>query len=411
MDQVDRVVSAFRERFDAEPEVVARAPGRVNLLGAHVDYSEGWVLPAAIDRAVWVAARGARGAKTRLAALDLGEHTGCAGIRHEAPVSHEATWSASAPEPPVVERDEVPSWVDYPRGLAWALGRRGIDVPPIEAVFGGDLPVGAGVSSSAAVEIAFLVAWEHLAGFELSGIERAQVGRTVENEYVGVQSGIMDQFASVHGREGHALLLDCRSLEHELIPTPDDLVFLVADTGVRRTLASGTGFNDRKSECFRAADLLRPHLPGLSTLRDLTPAEFERLRHVLGPPLDRRARHVVTECRRVLDGAQALRTGDLGRLGDLMGQSHRSSRSDYDVSILELDVLQEAAAGADGCYGARLTGAGFGGCVTAITSAAAADHVRAHTAATFERRFGRRPEIHACRVGDGAGLVRVRDER
>ena len=390
MRQVDRVIDAFRERFDAEPEVVARAPGRVNLLGAHVDYSEGWVLPAAIDRAVWVAARPAPGVSTRLVALDPGEET---------------AFEGTEPEPPVPERGGPPSWADYPRGLDWALRQRGVDVPPFEAVFGGDLPIGAGVSSSAAVEMAFLVAWERLAGFELSGIERAQVGRTVENEYVGVQSGIMDQFASVHGREAHALLLDCRSLEHELIPTPDDLVFLVADTGVRRALASGTGFNDRKSECFHAADLLRTHLPGLTTLRDLGPDDLDGLQHVLEPPLDGRARHVVSECRRVLDGAEALRQGDLHALGDLMAQSHRSSRDDYDVSIEELDVLQEAAAGADGCYGARLTGAGFGGCVTAITNGNVADQVRERTAAAFERRFGRRPEIHTCRVGDGAGVV------
>lgn len=388
--KVGDLVDAFRDRFGAEPDVIARAPGRANLLGAHVDYSEGWVLPAAIDRAVWVAARRARGAETRLAALDLGD---------------EAVFDVAAPAPPIAERGGPSSWVDYPQGLAWALGQQRIEVPPIEAVFGGDLPIGAGVSSSAAVEMAFLVAWEQLAGFELDGIERAGIGRQVENEYVGVQSGIMDQFASVHGREGHALLLDCRSLEHELIPTPEDLVFLVADTGVRRALASGTGFNDRKSECFRAADRLRPHLPELSTLRDLEPADLDRLRHVLESPLDRRARHVVTECRRVLDGAEALRQGDLHALGDLMAQSHRSSRDDYDVSIEELDVLQRAAADAEGCYGARLTGAGFGGCVTAITSEAAADHVRERTAAAFERRFGRRPEIHACRVGAGAGVV------
>ncbi|MCE2559569.1 MAG: hypothetical protein J4F98_13450 [Acidobacteria bacterium] len=260
--RVDVLVDAFRDRFDAEPEVVAQAPGRVNLLGAHVDYSEGWVLPAAIDRAVWVAARRTCGTETRLAALDFDE---------------EATFGPTTPEPPVAERDGMSSWVDYPRGLAWALRQRGIEVPPIEAVFGGDLPIGAGVSSSAAVEMAFLVAWERLAGFELSGTERAQVGRTVENEYVGVQSGIMDQFASVHGREGHALLLDCRSLEHELIPTPDDLVFLVADTGVRRALASGTGFNDRKSECFQAVDLLRPHLAGLSTWSRRTSSGYDTL--------------------------------------------------------------------------------------------------------------------------------------
>ncbi len=388
--KVDSLVSAFRGRFGAEPEVVARAPGRVNLLGAHIDYSEGWVLPAAIDRAVWVAARRTSEGPARLNALDLDE---------------EATFDAIEPAPPVAERGAQASWIDYPQGLAWALGLLGVDVPPIEAVFGGDLPIGAGVSSSAAVEMAFLAAWQQLAGFRLDGVERAAIGRKVENDYVGVQSGIMDQFASVHGRPGHALLLDCRSLEHELIPMPDGLVFLVADTGVRRALASGAGFNERKSQCARAADLLRPHLPGLSTLRDLEPADLYRLRHLLAPPLDRRARHVVTECRRVLDGAQALRNGDLDRLGNLMGQSHRSSRNDYDVSIEELDVLVEAAEGAQGCHGARLTGAGFGGCVTAIANEAAAAHVRERIALAFERRFGRRPEIHTCRVGNGAGVV------
>ena len=180
--KVDDLVGAFRDRFGAEPEVVARAPGRVNLLGAHVDYSEGWVLPAAIDRSVWVAARRASGSRTRLAALDFSE---------------EASFDAADIEPPVAERGGETSWSDYPQGLAWALAQRGIEAPAIEAAFGGDLPIGAGVSSSAAVEMAFLLAWEQLAGFHLSGIERAQVGRQVENGYVGVQSGIMDQFASV----------------------------------------------------------------------------------------------------------------------------------------------------------------------------------------------------------------------
>ena len=388
--KVDDLVGAFRDRFGAEPEVVARAPGRVNLLGAHVDYSEGWVLPAAIDRAVWVAARRATGDRSRLVALDFGE---------------EASFSTGDPAPPVAERGGKSTWIDYPQGLAWALKERGVQAPPIDAAFGGDLPIGAGVSSSAAVEMAFLVAWEHLAGFEFADIDRAQVGRQVENDYVGVQSGIMDQFASVGGRRGHALLLDCRSLEHELIPTPDDLVFLVADTGVRRALAAGADFNDRKSECARAVGALKPHLPELSTLRDLELTDLERLQHFLEPPLDGRARHVVTECRRVLDGAEALRRGDLHTLGELMGQSHRSSRTDYEVSIEELDVLAEAAAGAEGCYGARLTGAGFGGCVTAITTEDTADYVREQTAAAFEQRFARRPEIHTCRIGDGAGLL------
>ncbi len=391
MEQADRVVGAFRDRFGAQPEVIARAPGRVNLLGAHVDYSEGWVLPAAIDRALWVAARRASGAETRLLALDLGE---------------EAAFDAGQPEPPAAKGDgRTVTWIDYPRGLAWALGRSGVDVPPIEAAFGGDLPIGAGLSSSAAVEMALLIAWEQIAGVGLDGRRRALLGRQVENGYVGVGSGIMDQFASVHGRKGHALLLDCRSLEHELIPVPDDLVFLIADTGVRRTLASGTGFNDRRAECVRAADVLRRHLPRLSTLRDLTPSDLDRLHHLLEPPLDRRARHVVTECRRVRDGARALRRGDLNTLGELMVRSHRSSRNDYDVSIEELDVLADAAAGAEGCHGARLTGAGFGGCVTAIASEPSADNVRKRIVTVFELRFGRRPQIHTCRTGDGAGVV------
>jgi galactokinase len=380
------IASAFRERFGRSPDVIVRAPGRVNLLGAHVDYNDGFVLPAAIDRAVWLAAGRAHGASGRLCALDLG-----ADVAFEPPV-----------EKP--QSNDSRRWADYPLGVAWVLRGLGHEVGPIDAVFGGDLPMGAGVSSSAAVEVAFFLAFEALGGFALEGRERARLGRRVENEVLGVGSGVMDQFASIHGRAGHAVLLDCRSLEHELIPVPEEVAVLVADTGVRRALV-GSAFNDRRAECRQAVELLRAELPGITALRDVSPEELDRHAGLLPPSLQRRARHVVEECARVLAGAERLRAGQMEELGELVRASHRSSRDLYEVSIAELDLLAETAWTVPGCYGARLTGAGFGGCVTAAVQRDALDELERTLRAAFRARFGRDPSMLRCRIADGAAVV------
>jgi galactokinase len=382
-----RVLAAFEHRFGSRPEVLVRAPGRVNLLGAHVDYVEGWVLPGAIDRAVWLAARRSDGDQGTIAALDLDEAGELAPSRLPRPVPER--------EPPESH------WLDLPRGVAREVAGLVGELPALDVAFASDVPIGAGLSSSAAVEVAFSMAWEFAAGRGIEDLERAKLGRRVENRYLGVGSGIMDQYASIHGRAGHLMLLDCRTLEHRQVPLPSGLAVLVADTGVRRRLA-GSDYNDRPTECRQAAEILAGFLPRVTTLRDVTAEDLARYGERLPPDLLLRARHAVAECRRVRDGARALEAGDVETFGGLMRASHESSRDLYQISIPELDLLAETAWAADGCYGARLSGAGFGGCVTALVDADAVEAVAERLRDAFDRRFGRPCVTWAVEIDDGA---------
>ncbi len=385
----DAVASVFSDRFDRSPEVVVRAPGRVSLLGAHVDYSEGWVITGAIDRAVWLAATPATSDEMRIHALDLGET---------------ATLDLARLPPPLAERPGAKAaWIDYPAGVAWALGEAGIRPPAMDVTFGGDVPIGAGVSSSAAVEMAFLLAWEAISGepFDLDGAARARLGMRAENGYLGVQSGIMDQFSSLHGAAGRLVFLDCRSLEYEHLPLPASASVLVADSGVRRRLTD-FDYNDRRAECTEAVEILERCLPGIRTLRDVGERDFELYSHRLPMTLRRRARHAIEECRRVREGAEALRAGDLTVFGRLIRQSHLSSRDLYEVSIPETDLLAAAAWAAPGCHGARLVGGGFGGCVMALVETPAVEAVRQAMIRAFEEEFGHPPPVFACAIDDGA---------
>ncbi|MEM7584861.1 MAG: galactokinase [Acidobacteriota bacterium] len=386
------VVAAFNDRYQRAPTIVVRAPGRVNLLGAHIDYNEGWVITGAIDRAVWLAAAPAETELTRITGLNVEDSAGL-DLEHL--------------PPPVDERGAAAGWVDYPAGIAWALQEAGHRPTPIDAVYGGDVPMGAGVSSSAAVEMAFLLAWERMAGprgFGLDGAARTTVGVRAENGYLGVQSGIMDQYSSLHGARDRLVFLDCRHLTHELLPLPPNARVLVADTGVRRRLVD-LNYNDRRAQCQEALAVLQQHLPNATALRDVTPRDFELTSHHLPMELRRRARHAVEECQRTRSAAAALGHGDLAAFGALMRQSHLSSRDLYEVSIPELDVLAASAWGAEGCHGARLTGAGFGGCVTVLCDAAAVDAVKQAMADAFEGAFDRRPEVFECAVADGAAVL------
>ncbi len=386
----DDVADAFRAAFGHRPEVIVRAPGRVNLLGAHVDYNEGWVMPAAIDRAVWLAAAPAAGRGLRARALDFDE---------------EGHLDLDDLPPPLPQRQPGArhGWIDYPAGVAWALLEAGHRPPAIDVVYASDVPIGAGVSSSAAVEVAFLLAWRQL-GLDLEHRVLPRLGQRAENGYLGVQSGIMDQFASLNGAAGRAIFLDCRHLTFEHLPLPADLAVLVADSGVRRQLA-GSSYNDRPRECRRAVEVLRRSLPGVRALRDVSPADFELHSHRLSLDLRRRARHAIEECRRVRDGAEALRRGDLADFGLLVRHSHLSSRDLYEVSTPELDLLAAAAWSAEGCFGARMMGGGFGGCVAALVRSSAAGGVREAMATAFEQDFGQPPPIFTCRVAAGAEVL------
>ncbi|MFQ5526216.1 MAG: galactokinase [Thermoanaerobaculia bacterium] len=402
----ERVLAAFRRRFGGDPKWLIRAPGRANLLGAHVDYSEGWVLPGALDRAVWLALRPAGGesAVSVIEAADIVD----TGTETSNVAELDTEWLPL----PVPERSGGASsrnggWRDIPRGVAWALARAGHAVRPIEAVFGGDLPIGAGVSSSAAVEVAFLMAWEAAGGYGLHGLERARLGRRVENQYLGIGSGIMDQFASIHGRAGQLVFLDCRDLTFEFVPLPDGAAIVVADSGVRRALAE-SDYNSRPEECRQAVERLREELPAIRTLRDVDEERLEDHGHLLTRILRKRAQHVVGECRRVREGARALREGNPVRFGELMRESHESSRDLYEVSIPELDALAFAAWSSNGCFGARLSGAGFGGCVTALVEVETAGEVERRLRRDFERAFGRPCDTFVSSFGDGASLQEVK---
>lgn len=383
-----RVVASFREQFGREPEVVVRAPGRVNLLGAHVDYNEGWVLPAATEQAVWLAAARSYDDDTHVHALDFEHATATFSLSHLQRRADDA---------------EV-GWADYPKAVAWALRDAGYDIPPLMATFAGDVPIGAGVSSSAAVEIAFLAAWNQAARLGLSLLEMAKLGQQSENQYIGLASGIMDQFASAHGAEGMLILLDCRHLTYEHVPLPSDCAILVVDSGIRRALAN-TEYNVRRRQCEEAVAILKQFLPEIKTLRDVTPEQFELTAHHLPILLRRRAQHVVEECRRVLQGAELLKRGEVVRFGQLIRQSHISARDLYEVSIPELDFLAATAWQSAGCYGARLTGAGFGGCIIVLANAAATDRLAATLRQAYEQGYGRTPRIFATKAAPGVAVV------
>lgn len=388
MDPLDQIAATFQEIYGHAPAVVVRAPGRVNLLGEHVDYNDGWVMPAAIDRAVWLAVEAVESQDVSLHALDFDQYA-----RFELERLHP------------LEEPALAQWADYPAGVAWAMRAAGHVLPGLRGVYRSDVPIGAGVSSSAAVESAFVLAWEALGALTLTEQQRALLGQQAENGYIGVRSGIMDQYASLCGVAGHLIVLDCRTLTHTLAPLPATLTVLIANSGVERQLA-GSAYNTRRAECAEAVAVLQRFRPDITALRDVSPAQLENLAHHLPLPLRRRAQHVVEECARVLEGAADLRRGDVARFGRKLILSHISLRDLYEVSIPELDVLAASAWQTPGCYGARLTGAGFGGCVVALAAAEAAETVADQMRQAFEQTFGRIPTIFTTQAAPGAARLR-----
>jgi len=352
---------------DREPRFF-RAPGRVNLIGEHVDYCGGLVLPLAIDRETIVAVAPRDDRRIRIRSRERGEITG---FDLDEPL----------PQP---ER----SWVDYVRGMALALRRR-IPLAGADLAIGTTLPLGGGLSSSAAFEIAVGMALVALAGKPLSPRELARAAQEAENGFVGVQSGIMDPLACTFGVRDHALLIDCRSEVVTPVRLPAGIAIAIVDSGTRRALAS-SAYNQRRAETQEAARLL-----GVPLLRDVSPERFAREEAQLPEPLRRRARHVIGEIARVAATADALRRGDLATAGMLMNASHASLRDDYEVSIPQLDRLVEAAQGIEGVYGARMTGAGFGGSIVVL--------LRADTVAALARAFG--DALTIVHAADGASAL------
>src|SRR5438552_9545277 len=380
-------VDLLRREFGTQPDFVAGAPGRVNLIGEHTDYNDGLVLPAAIDRHVFIAARRNGSPRVRLAA---------------AAFEGRVEFPCDDPGRPV-----LPAWARYPQGVAVKLLARGISVHGLDAAIAGDLPIGAGLSSSAALEVASALVLEAAGDHALPARDRALVCHAAEAEFVGVPSGIMDQFASALCRRGHALFLDCRSLETHHIPLGASLAIAVCDTGTARSLA-GSAYAQRRRECTDAVLALQKTGMKIASLRDVTADDLPRVER-LPEPLVRRARHVVTENARVVEMATLLESGQPAGLADVFAASHRSLREDYEVSSRELDAMVDAALASPGCIAARMTGAGFGGAVVALVQRAAADAFLAATAAGFQKRTGRAGRLFMTEAAEGAKLHELRD--
>jgi galactokinase len=370
----------FRRAYGAAPDGFWRAPGRVNLIGEHTDYNDGFVLPFAIDRATTVALSARDDDRIRL-------------ISTFDDVLVESDLAA-------VDRRELAGWAAYPLGVVWAIGERHPDAQRrgFDLAVDSDVPVGAGLSSSAAIEMAVAVAVDDVWGLGLDRAELARIGQRAENIAVGAPTGIMDQSASVFGEADAAVFLDCRSLEVEQVPLGFDaagLVLLVVDTKVEHQHATG-GYRDRREACERGAAAM-----GVRALRDVTVDDLPRAQEVLDDVTFRRVRHIVTEDARVLESVAALKSGDLVRFGELMDESHVSMRDDFEISVPQLDAVVETAQAA-GAIGARMTGGGFGGCAIALLPADEADALAADVLAVFAERGWHEPVPFTVIPSDGA---------
>jgi galactokinase len=377
----------FQELYHQAPRLF-RAPGRVNLIGEHTDYNDGFVLPMALERETVVAGAPRNDRLVRVHALDLNEQA-------EFDLDH-----------PGARRRGI--WLDYVEGVAQALVRRGVQLDGADLAIRSDVPVGAGLSSSAALEVSAGLALASLSGSEVDRVQLALAGQEAEHTYVGANVGIMDQFIAALGRAGHALLIDCRALETTLIPvdTARTLV-VICDTRVKHDLAASE-YNERRAECEQGVEILqREARPEIRALRDVSVAEFKRYEELLPEPVRRRCRHVVTENARTLAAAEALKADRLAEMGRLMYESHESLRRDYEVSCRELDALVEIASSLeDITLGARMTGGGFGGCTVNLVRRDALDEFKSVVTREYARRIGHEPVIYISEAGDGAQEIK-----
>ena len=382
---VERLV-ATDHRAAAEPDAVriVRAPGRVNLIGEHTDYNEGFVLPIAIDLAISIAFVPTDDRRVTLTLHDDG---------------HTVGFDVDHPGPP------TRGWEDYVAGTAWAMSEAGLPVRGFRGLLASDLPQNAGLSSSAALELASALA---LSGGDEPPVDRltlARIAQRAENEYVGVRSGLMDQFASANGVDGSALLLDCRSLECRAIPLVlDDVALVATHSGSQRRLEA-SAYNERRAQCDAAVTAIARAHPAVRSLRDVTLAMLEEVDDGLEPVLVRRARHVIEENGRVLEAADAFEAADHASVGRLFGESHASLRELYEVSSPELDALVEIADAVPGVFGSRLTGAGFGGCTVTLVRRDAIDDLTATVERQYPARTGLTPRVFEVKPGAGAGRI------
>jgi galactokinase len=377
MSLISQTVTFYRNNFDqpGAPRIF-QAPGRVNLIGDHTDYNDGFVLPAAIDRQMVIAATPRKDSLVNVYALEFDQ------------------WDHFDLQKEIA-RLRGNFWGNYIRGMAWSLLQGGCQLKGMDAAVAGDIPIGAGLSSSAAIEVAAGYAMLQLSEQECHRKSLALAAQKAESEFVGMRCGIMDQYISCLGRQNHALLIDCRNLGYRALPLPPGALIAIVDSGVHRGLVD-MAYNARRQECETAA----AHF-GVRALRDVSLEAFETRAQELAPTVRRRARHVITENGRTLSAAEALAADDLNSFGDLMVASHASLRDDFEVSCPELDLLVETALSVEGVYGARLTGAGFGGSIVALLRPEAAAGLTDTIAARYGSVYGRQATVHVCKASEG----------
>lgn len=385
------IKTEYQARFGSLPTVTARAPGRVNLIGEHTDYNGGFVLPFAIESSVWVAG-------------GVGRRRGEISV-YSASMSEFAAFGVDVAEPAAAA-----TWQNYVRGVVAGLRAGGVNIESASLYVASDIPPGGGLASSAALSVATALALLRLADAEMEPIDIARLARRAEHEFAGTPCGIMDPYASLLGKSGHALLMDCRAETHEYVPIElPDCCFLLINTGIAHALAGGA-YGKRVEECRAAVERLKTINPSVSTLRDVSEELIGRGADALGPMLTRRARHVVTENDRVQRVVEALVDGDIEVLGRCFDASHGSLRDDYDVSLPEVEELMSIVTGTQGVVGARMTGGGFGGSIIAVVRLQAVDSLRsALDAFGAERSAGRdiRPSVMEVHPSDGAQCKRV----
>ncbi len=380
MITVSELTKAFEKLYSAQPRIY-RAPGRVNLIGEHTDYNEGFVMPVAINFSTFVA---------------IGKRDDHLLKIHSDTFKEDAT--ADLSRPPARRRKH---WSDYPLGVAIKLQEAGYAISGADVLVHGEVPLGSGLSSSAALEVSTGLGLLDISGQEIDRLELAKICQRAENEFVGARTGLMDQFISCFGKAGSAVMLDCRSLESEALPIPKSVKLVVCNTMVKHELASNE-YNARREECEAAVRILARHLPRVNSLRDVSVDDVTRFKGELGEVVFKRCRHVVTENERVRAAADALRRSDLQTFGELMYKSHDSLRDDYEVSCRELDALVKLAAQIDGVFGARMTGGGFGGCTINLVAANAVDEFTWAIKEGYALATQRNPEVYVCTSADGA---------
>ena len=392
-DLIERARDAFSARFGHEPEAVGVAPGRVELLGNHTDYNEGFVLTAAIDRGIAIAGCCREAPRVRIASPEMGD-------------------ALVTFDPETLEKDPTAPWTDYVKGVVEQLNNAGVNVGGFDAVVVSDVPVGGGVSSSAALLVAtaqlLLSLYPHTLAVDSMGL--AKLCRRAENEFVGAPVGLLDQFSSVFGKAGHALFLDCRSEEWRAVTLPSDRArILIADTRVKHDLAAGDGYRERRQQCEEAARWFAAKEPGaqIRTLRDVTPEMVEAHAGELDPVLEKRARHIVYENKRVRMGGAALESGNVAAFGEVMSNTHESCRRFFENSCEEVDALVEIAEKQPGVYGAKLSGGGWGGCAVILHRPDVTDALSAALTEGYRARFGKDPVLIPTEAAQGAEAFRL----